>query len=159
MNDSTEPRRVPVRVLFICTGNSARSILAEALLRHHGGADFEVHSAGTDPRGVNPLTLRALGEAGIDPGPVSSKSGTQFLGQPFDYVITVCDQARESCPVFPGSHQSLHWSYDDPAAATGTEEERMAVFRDVLGQISRRVSAFAASARRGTPAPVARSAG
>ena len=158
MTDLKE-RRDPIRVLFVCTGNSARSIFAEALLRHHGGADFEVHSAGTDPRGVNPLTLRVLGEAGIDPGAVSSKSVNEFLGQPFDYVITVCDQARQACPVFPGSHQSLHWGYEDPAEATGTEDERMAVFRDVFRQISQRVAQFTVIARRAESAPAARTAG
>ena len=159
MSDSTQARRTPIRVLFVCTGNSARSILAEALLRHHGGADFEVHSAGTDPRGVNPLTLRVLREAGIDPGTVSSKSVTQFLGRPFDYVITVCDHARQACPVFPGSHQSLHWGYEDPAEATGSDEQRMAVFRDVFRQISQRVAQFAVIARRAEAAPTAGSAG
>ena len=92
----------PIRVLFVCTGNSARSIMAEALLRQRGGAAFEVHSAGTEPKGVNPLTLRVLAEAGIDASCARSKSVDEFLGQPFDYVVTVCDQARQACPVFPG---------------------------------------------------------
>jgi len=133
----------PIRVLFVCTGNSARSIMAEALLRRHGGDRFEVHSAGTDPRGVNPLTLRVLADAGIDASWARSKSVNEFLGQRFDYVITVCDQARQVCPVFPGVHQSLHWGYEDPAEATGTEEERLAVFRRVLLAMSERVAQFA----------------
>jgi arsenate reductase len=133
----------PTRVLFVCTGNSARSLMAEALLRRHGGDRFEVHSAGTEPRGVNPLTLRALAERGIDASWARSKSVDEFRGHTFDYVITVCDQARQVCPVFPGVHQSLHWGYEDPAEATGTEEERLAVFRRVLLAMSERVAQFA----------------
>ncbi len=133
----------PIRVLFVCTGNSARSVMAEALLRHHGKDRFEVHSAGTEPKGINPLTLRILAEAGIDASFARSKSVTEFLGQSFDYVVTVCDQARQSCPVFPGVHESLHWGYEDPAAAEGTDEERMAVFRKVFIQMAERVKQFA----------------
>jgi arsenate reductase (thioredoxin) len=133
----------PIRVLFVCTGNSARSIMAEALLRHHGGGRFEVFSAGTEPRGVNPLTLRVLEDAGIDTTGARSKSVTEYLGETFDYVVTVCDQARQVCPVFPGVHESLHWGYDDPAEAQGTEEERLAVFRRVFIQIGERVRQFA----------------
>jgi len=137
-----------IRVLFVCTGNSARSIMSEALLRHNGGDQFEVYSAGTEPRGLNPLTVRTLQEAGLSTDGLSSKSVEQFLGQQFDYVITVCDQARQSCPVFPGSHQSLHWGYEDPAEATGTEEERMRVFRSVFTQLGQRISQFMVIARR-----------
>jgi arsenate reductase (thioredoxin) len=137
-----------IRVLFVCTGNSARSIMAEALLRHHGGDTFEVHSAGTDPRGVNPLTLRVLAEAGIDASWARSKSVNEYLGQTFDYVVTVCDQARQVCPVFPGVHESLHWGYEDPAEATGSEEDRLAVFRRVFIQIGERVRQFATVTRR-----------
>ena len=137
-----------IRVLFVCTGNSARSIMAEALLRQHGKDRFEVFSAGTDPRGVNPLTLRVLGDAGIDASWARSKSVQEFLGQPFDYVITVCDQARQSCPVFPGVHESLHWGYEDPAEATGSEEERLAVFRRVFTALGERVQLFATVASR-----------
>jgi arsenate reductase (thioredoxin) len=135
-------------VLFLGTANSARSIMAEALLRRHGGDRFEVHSAGTEPRGVNPLTLRVLADAGIDASGARSKSVDEFLGQRFDYVITVCDQARQACPVFPGVHESLHWGYEDPADATGTEEERLAVFRRVLIAMGERVRQFAAIATR-----------
>jgi arsenate reductase len=138
----------PIRVLFVCTGNSARSVMAEALLRHHGGDRFEVHSAGTEPKGVNPLTLRVLSEAGIDASFARSKSVAEFLGQSFDYVVTVCDQARQSCPVFPGVHESLHWGYEDPAEATGTEEERLAVFRKVFIQMAERVKQFAMVTQR-----------
>ncbi len=132
-----------IRVLFVCTGNSARSIMAETLLRHHGGDRFEVYSAGTHPRGINPLTLRVLDEAGIDTTGVRSKSVNEYLGQEFDHVVTVCDEARQVCPVFPGVHESLHWGYEDPAEAVGTEEERLAVFRRVFIQIGERVRQFA----------------
>jgi arsenate reductase len=132
----------PIRVLFVCTGNSARSVMAEALLRLYGGDDFEVYSAGTEPKGINPLTLRVLAEAGIDASFARSKSVTEFLGQPFDYVITVCDQARQSCPVFPGVHETLHWGYEDPAEAEGTEEERLAVFRRVFIGLGERIRLF-----------------
>jgi len=138
----------PIRVLFVCTGNSARSLMAEALVRHKGGTAFEVHSAGTEPRGINPLTLRVLAEAGIDAAWARSKSVTEYLGQQFDYVITVCDQARQTCPVFPGVHESLHWGYEDPAEATGTEEERLAVFRRVFVQLGERINQFIPLARR-----------
>jgi arsenate reductase (thioredoxin) len=140
--------RDPIRVLFVCTGNSARSIMAEALLRHHGGDRFEVHSAGTEPRGVNPLTLRVLADAGIDASFAKSTSVTDYLGQKFDYVVTVCDQARQVCPVFPGVHESLHWGYEDPAEAEGTEEQRLAVFRRVFIQIGERVQQFAVLTQR-----------
>ena len=132
----------PIRVLFVCTGNSARSVMAEALLRSRGAGRFEVHSAGTEPRGINPLTLRTLAEAGIDASWARSKSVTDYLGQRFDYVVTVCDQARQVCPVFPGVHESLHWGYEDPAEARGTEEERLAVFRRVFIQIGERINQF-----------------
>ncbi len=103
---------------------------------------FEVHSAGTEPKGINPLTLRVLAEAGIDASWARSKSVTEFAGQSFDYVITVCDQARQSCPVFPGEGERLHWGYEDPAAAEGTDEERLAVFRRVFTQMGERIHLF-----------------
>jgi arsenate reductase len=140
--------RAPLRVLVVCTGNSARSILAEALLRKHGGADFEVHSAGTEPKGINPLTARVLDEAGIDHSWARSKSVTEYLGQTFDYVITVCDQARQACPVFPGVHRTLHWGYEDPAAVEGSEEERLAAFRSTLTLMASRIQTFVTLARR-----------
>jgi arsenate reductase (thioredoxin) len=132
----------PIRVLFVCTGNSARSVMAEALLRQKGGEAFEVHSAGTEPKGINPLTIKTLAEAGIDASWARSKSVNDYLGQRFDYVVTVCDQARQSCPVFPGVHESLHWGYEDPAEATGSEEERLAVFRRVFIQLGERINQF-----------------
>jgi arsenate reductase (thioredoxin) len=138
----------PIRVLVVCTGNSARSLMAEALIRHKGGDAFEVHSAGTHPKGVNPLTLRVLADAGIDASWARSKSVEQYLGQSFDYVITVCDEARQECPVFPGQHESLHWGYEDPALAEGSEEERYAVFRRVFIQLGERIGQFIPLARK-----------
>lgn len=141
----------PIRVLFVCTGNSARSVMAEALLRHQGGGAFDVHSAGTEPKGVNPLTLRVLAEAGIDGSFARSKSVDEFVGQSFDYVVTVCDQARQSCPVFPGAVAPLHWGYEDPAASEGTDEERLAVFRRVFTQMGERIHLFIPLALRDRP--------
>ena len=132
----------PIRVLFVCTGNSARSQMAEAILRRRGGERFDVASAGTDPRGVHPLTVRALAEAGIDVSGARSRSIEEFLGHEFDYVVTVCDQAREACPVFPGAARSLHWGYDDPVLAQGTDEERLEAFRRTLAQIGERIGQF-----------------
>lgn len=147
----------PIRVLFVCTGNSARSVMAEALLRHIGGARFEVHSAGTEPKGVNPLTLRVLAEAGLDGSFARSKSVAEFVGQSFDYVITVCDQARQSCPVFPGGGAGLHWGYEDPADATGTDEERLVVFGRVFTQLGERIHQFVPLATRAVADVEARS--
>lgn len=140
-----------IRVIFVCTGNSARSQMAEALLRRDGGPAFEVVSAGVDPRGVHPMTVEVLAGVGIDIGDARSKSVADFVGQRFDYVITVCDRARESCPYFPGGRQTLHWGFDDPADATGSEAERRAVFRRVLGEISGRIRTFIPLAVGATP--------
>lgn len=138
----------PIRVLFLCTGNSARSQMAEALLRAYGGSDFAVASAGTDPKGLNPLTVEVMAEAGIDVSHQQSKSLDAFLGQSFDYVITVCDRARDNCPTFPGDNERIHWGYDDPAAATGTREQQLAVFRRVRNEISERLRLWVAVQRR-----------
>lgn len=132
----------PIRVIFVCTGNSARSQMAEALLRHDGGARFEVLSAGVNPRGVHPMTIRALAKVGIDISGARSKSVGEFLGQRFDYVITVCDRARATCPVFPGGGETLHWGVDDPAEATGTDAEIAAAFDMALRELASRVHAF-----------------
>lgn len=144
----TVARTQPIRVLFVCTGNSARSQMAEAVLGRLGGPDFDVRSAGTEPKPLHPMTVRVLGEIGIDWSGARSKSVVEFLDEPFDHVITVCDAARQVCPVFPGAHANHHWGFEDPAAAEGTEEERLAVFRRILGQISARVKPFIAVARR-----------
>ena len=142
-----DPAR-PVRVLFVCTGNSARSIFAESHLRRLGGDEFEVFSAGTEPRGVNPLTIAILRDAGYPTEGLASKSVNEFLGEQFDYVVTVCDNARESCPVFPGAHESLHWGYDDPAAVQGSDEERREAFRRTFLAMGERISQFATLVRR-----------
>jgi arsenate reductase len=133
------------RALFLCTGNSARSIIAEALLRHLGGGAYEAHSAGTDPKGINPLTIRALSEAGVELSGARSKHVSEFEDTAFEWVITLCDDAAERCPVFPGGARRLHWGFPDPAAVSGTEDEQLAVFRRTVQQMSERVSAFIAS--------------
>jgi arsenate reductase len=139
----------PIRVLIVCWGNSARSIMAEALLRHHGGADFDVNSAGIEPRGVHPLTVRVLDEAGLDHTWARSKSVDEFLDQSFDYVITVCDDARTVCPVFPGEKQTvLHWGYEDPAKVDGTDAQRLVAFENTLTMLATRITSFVGLARR-----------
>jgi arsenate reductase (thioredoxin) len=132
----------PIRVIFVCTGNSARSQMAEALLRQDGGDRFEVVSAGVSPRGVHPLAVAAMAKVGIDISDAKSKPVGQFLGQRFDYVITLCDRARATCPVFPGGSETLHWGLDDPAEATGSDAERRAAFDRVLKEVSGRLHAF-----------------
>jgi arsenate reductase len=127
------------RVLFLCTHNSARSQMAEGLLREWGGDRFEAHSAGIEESVVRPLAIEAMAELGIDIGGYRSKMLTEFEGQPFDLVVTVCDEAREACPNFPGAREQRHWSVEDPAAATGTDEERLAVFRRIRDEIARRI--------------------
>ena len=143
-----EVSRQPVRILVVCWGNSARSIIGEALFRHLGGDKVEVHSAGIEPKGVNPLTIRVLEEAGISTDGLTSTSVNDFLGQRFDYVITVCDDARGACPVFPGVAESMHWGYPDPAKAEGTEEERLDAFRSVLRGMGQRIHQFLPLAER-----------
>jgi arsenate reductase (thioredoxin) len=123
------------KVLFLCTHNSARSQMAEAFLRHHAGDRFEVMSAGKEATRVRPLAIRAMDEIGIDISHQESKSLDRYLGEPFDYVITVCDEANEACPFFPGAKSRLHWSLEDPSQATGSEEERLAVFQKVRDEI------------------------
>jgi len=144
---------VTTRVLFVCTGNSARSILAEALLRHIGGPAFEVASPGMHPSAVHPMAIRVLESAGIVTDGLRSKSIDEVVGRSFDYVVTLCDDARVVCPVFPGADQSLHWGYRDPAAAEGTDAERLAAFQRVFIQLGERVRQFALVAgRAGHPA-------
>jgi len=142
---------VPIRVIFVCTGNSARSQMAEAILREQGGGRFEVVSAGVDPRGVHPMTVAALAKAGIDISGARSKPVGEFLGQRFDYVITVCDRARASCPVFPGGSETLHWGIDDPVEVDGTEAERQAAFDRALVEVGRRINAFIPTALQRVP--------
>ena len=127
------------RVLFLCTHNSARSQMAEGLLRAWGGDRFEAHSAGLVATEVRPLAIRAMSEIGIDISGQSSKALGAYDGAAFDWAITVCDEAREACPFFPGARRQLHWSFDDPSAATGTDDERLAVFRRVRDEIGARI--------------------
>jgi arsenate reductase len=130
------------RVLILCTGNSARSQMAEGLLRHDAGDRFEVCSAGTRPSQVRPEAVSAMRELGIDISGQRSKSVDEFAGQHFDYVLTVCDNARESCPIFPGRSVRLHHSFDDPALMHGSQDERMAVFRRVRDELRKYLLEF-----------------
>jgi arsenate reductase len=129
------------RVLFLCTGNSARSQMAEGLLRSIAGEKYDVFSAGTHPKGVHPLTIEAMRGIGVDISAQSSKDLKNFLGQDFDYVITVCDRAKQACPVFPGS-VPIHWGFDDPAEATGSDETRLRTFERVRDEILGRLRLF-----------------
>ena len=129
----------PIRVLFLCTHNTARSQMAEALLRHFGSGRFEVHSAGTEVTRVHPLAVQAMADVGIDIAGARSKHLNEFIGGDFDYVITVCDAANESCPIFPGVPQRIHWSFPDPSAATGSDTERYRAFTKVRDEITFRL--------------------
>jgi arsenate reductase len=123
------------KVLFLCTGNSGRSQMAEGYLRHVASDRYEALSAGVEPKGLNPLAVQAMREIGIDISQQRSKDVVTLLGQHIPYVVTVCDNANERCPIFPGAWKRLHWSLEDPAAAQGTYEERLAVFRRIRDQI------------------------
>ncbi|NOY79352.1 MAG: arsenate reductase ArsC [Calditrichaeota bacterium] len=131
-----------MKILVICTGNSARSQMAEGFFRVLGKGKVEVKSAGTHPTTVNPFAIRAMAEAGIDISHHRSKSIREFYGEPFDFVITVCDKAKEECPFFPGAGQTIHHSFLDPAEATGTDEDILAVFRAVRDEIRNWVQNF-----------------
>ena len=136
------------RVLFLCTHNSARSQMAEGLLRDLAGDRFDAYSAGTEATHVRPLAVRAMAEIGIDISRQESKALDRYLDQPFDAVITVCDAANEACPVFPGAKRRLHWSFPDPSRATGTEEEQLAVYRAVRDDIRTRIERELVDTRR-----------
>jgi len=151
----TTPVPEPIRVLFICTHNSARSQIAEALLGHYGGADFLVRSAGTEATRVNPFAVRVLAEVGIDWSTARSKVLTEFLDEPWDYVITVCDRARQSCPVFPGQMNSLHWGLDDPSEVEGTDQEKLEAFRRTRMEVATRLRPFIEIALRAAGRPPA----
>ncbi len=135
-----------MRVLFLCTHNSSRSQMAEGLLRARGGDRYAVFSAGTHPRNVHPLAVQAMREIGIDISEAAgyrAKSLEEFIGQPpMDLVVTVCDEAAEECPFFPGARRQEHWGFPDPSAATGTEAERLAAFRSVRDGIAARITVF-----------------
>lgn len=139
------------RVLFLCTGNSARSQMAEGVLRQVAGDLFEVASAGLSPSFVRPEAIKVMHEIGIDISGHRSKSVDEFSGEEFDYVITVCDNANEQCPVFPGNTKRIHWSFDDPASAKGDESARLAVFRKVRDEILNRLRLFSAAIRTAEP--------
>ncbi|MGA2077371.1 MAG: arsenate reductase ArsC [Terriglobia bacterium] len=132
-----------MRVLILCTGNSARSQMAEGLLRHDAGDACEVSSAGTKPTHVRPEAIAVMREVGIDISGHRSKSVDEFEGQNFDYVITVCDNAKQSCPVFPAKTKRIHWSIEDPAAVQGSEDERLTAFRRARDELRARLQAFA----------------
>ena len=130
------------KVLILCTGNSCRSQIAEGYLRYFAGDRFEVRSAGLEPGTVNPKAIKVMQEDGVDISRHISKDVTQFTGQKFDFIITVCDNAKEHCPVFPGAAERIHWSFEDPGAATGTEGEILYVFRKVRDQIKSTLKKF-----------------
>ena len=143
-----------ISVLFLCNGNAGRSQLAEALLKQHGGAWFEAHSAGFAPKPVSDLTVQVLGEDGINWSHERAKSVDEFVGRGFAYVITLSDSAREQCPAFPGPHNALHWRLDDPAEVDGPLEERLAAYRSTRDQVMLRLRPFielAAHAANRTP--------
>lgn len=133
-----------MRVLFLCVHNSARSQMAEGMLRAWAGHAAEAHSAGNQVAEVRPLAIRAMDEIGIDISGHRSKAVEEFAGQRFDFAITVCAEAEEACPYFPGAAAQLHWAFDDPSGAQGTEEEQLAVFRRVRDEIGDHIRAFTA---------------
>ena len=143
----------PIRVLFVCTHNSARSQIAEALLQRYGGEDFAVYSAGTEATRVNPLAIQVLDEVGIDWTQARSKVIGEFLDEQFDYVITVCDRARATCPVFPGSTNSLHWGLDDPSDVEGTDAHKLEAFRRTQVDVAARLRPFIEVALRAAGRP------
>ena len=130
------------RVLFLCTHNSARSQMAEGFLRALAGNRFEAASAGTEATRIHPLAIRVMDEVGIDLGPHSSKTFDRFLTQPWDCVITVCDNANERCPIFPARTTRLHWSFEDPSAASGSEEEKLKTFRRIRDEILAKIRSW-----------------
>lgn len=133
------------RILFLCTGNSCRSQMAEVIMKRLGKGRFEAFSAGSKPAGyVHPLAIQTLEEAHLLTEGLRSKSWEEFEGQPFDFVITVCDRAKESCPVWPGQPITAHWGFEDPAEANGTDEQKARIFRKVMTEIQTRISLFLA---------------
>ena len=140
-------------VLILCTGNSARSQMAEGLLRSMAGDQFEVASAGTKPSIVRPEAITAMQELGVDLSGHRSKSVNEFIDRPFDYVITVCDNAKESCPIFPAVTERMHWPFEDPAGVEGSDETRVAAFRKIRDQIRER---FASELQSGVFSPASK---
>lgn len=139
----TEHMQPPLRLLFLCTHNSSRSQMAEGLLRARGGATYNVFSAGTEPRTVHPLAIKAMHEIGIDISTHTAKGIEAFSAEPpMDLVITVCHEAQETCPYFPNTRHQVHWGFPDPSVATGTEEERLAAFRHIRDLIATKIDHF-----------------
>lgn len=132
-------------MLFLCVHNSARSQMAEGFLRARGGDRFEAHSAGNEATEIRPLAISAMAELGIDISGQRSKGLTEYAGQRFDYAVTVCDDAKEACPYFPNAAHQVHWRFDDPSAAEGSDEQRRAVFRRVRDEIGREIDDFVGS--------------
>ena len=128
------------RILFLCTGNSARSQMSEAIMRKYGGDFFDVYSAGLEPKGINPYTIRVMEEAGYDLSNQRSKALSEYMNKMhFGYLITVCGNAEERCPIFPGMGKRIHWPFEDPAAFEGTDKEKMEKFREIRDQIERKI--------------------
>ncbi|GER89509.1 protein-tyrosine-phosphatase [Dictyobacter vulcani] len=143
MSEQTTSTQQPMRILFLCTHNSSRSQMAEGLLRARGGSAFEVLSAGTEPRRVHPLAIKAMREIGIDISQHRAKSLEEFREQPpVDLVITVCDEAAEACPFFPNARRQEHWGFPDPSRVEGSKEERLAAFRHIRDLIAERLTQF-----------------
>jgi arsenate reductase (thioredoxin) len=147
-NTAQEGHTSRLRVLFLCTGNSARSQMAEGLLRFLGKDDFDVFSAGSNPYGLNPLAVQAMAEIGIDTSQQRSKHLNEYLGQEFNYVITVCDQANETCPTFPGDPNPIYWSYPDPATAVGDDADKVRAFRKVRDELRERLHLWILNQRK-----------
>ncbi len=131
-----------LRILFLCTGNSARSQMAEGLLRHAGGANFEVFSAGISAKGVHPLAIEAMKEIGIDITGQRSKDVRELTDTPMQFVVTVCSNAKEQCPIFPASVKRFHWDLQDPAAVAGSRDEKLKAFREIRDELRARIHAF-----------------
>ena len=143
------PKDPKTRILVICTGNSCRSQIAEGLFRHHGGEELDIHSAGTHPTGfIHPLAVETMFERGIDITKQRSKSLLKYDGESFDYFITVCDDAYQECPVFPGARKQLHWSTEDPSFAPGTDEDRKKAFRETIGLLEARIKKLITELRK-----------
>lgn len=138
-----------LQILVLCTSNSCRSQIAEGFFRHYGGDRVEVFSAGLEPKGVNPRAIQVMKEIGIDISGHTSDHLSKYAGQSFDYVITVCDNAAKNCPVFPGQGTKLHWSFADPAEATGTDEQVLAVFRLIRDEIGSKIKTWISHLREG----------
>jgi len=130
------------KIIFLCTGNSCRSQMAEGFMRNMAGNKFEVFSAGVEPTEVNPYAIKVMAEVGIDISSHKSKSVNEFLNWQFDYVITVCDHARQVCPVFPGRHQNIHWDIGDPADFRGSEQDKIKFFRKIRDEIKEKCLEF-----------------